>query len=144
MGYRSDVTMAFYFADQFARDTFILKLHDPEFEPILQDVKVGEWRSLSDKTPELLLIVSRTSTKWGHMYPHVAPYYTLFEWITDDMSELIGVKMVRVGEDDTDIETEFFGNDNAYDLEMWVVRSIEEDIGGTPVPSPFETATQGE
>ena len=77
--------------------------------------------------------------KWYECFPEVAEINALLDDfdIRHDIGkpDELGYHFIRIGEDFEDVESKC----NDYDVEQYIIRSIDLDYCGTEIQNPFET-----
>lgn len=141
MGYRSEVVIAFVFENQTAVNMFGLTVNQPKYNEILEDLQGMTWTKDDDGT--VYAVYTADSIKWYPDYKYVQQFNALLVEIGDAFAEVIGAKYVRVGEDDSDIETEYYGWDASYEFDLYPRTYIECSVGGeSPMSSPLVAEEQ--
>ncbi len=111
MGYRSDVAYVIKFEDADSLKAFktAIRLEKNDLREALHDCETIE--------DEDVIRYHVESIKWYPDYPEVKAHIRLIRLACDEPFNA-GARLVRIGEEDDDIEVEDYGNDEvqAYDL----------------------------
>jgi hypothetical protein len=131
MGYRSDVTIIFYArgtSKDAGRDT-LLKLWFEENYPVAE--AKGEWCAAIRHKFDAI-IIEYEQVKWYEGYDHVQAVIAALRKFDDTFDgfspeALFSWELIRIGEDDTDIEVD---RGEYSDHLLYVSRSIRVDMAG--------------
>lgn len=129
MGYRSEVAYVIEFDNVEAKEKWVslAKLH-PSHSKALKECK------FVDDMDRPYITAYFQHVKWYESYDDVKTHTAMLEEIGEDEEGKVAARFIRIGEEPDDVEEEFYG-DGAYDIELYVSRSIEtpyqlEEVNG--------------